>query len=283
MIWRAKLQQIVRHWLREPLVHFLVAGLAVFAFAALRGEPVDPASRKITIGEEQVNRLVSQWQSAWRRTPTPDEIDALIRDHIKEEIYYREARRLGLDEDDPIVRRHLRTKMEDLGIAAAEQAVPTDETLQAWIDRYPARYATNPRYSFDQIYLGQISGKALADRAADVQRLLRAGTDWTVVGERISLPRSLDQHDRIAIARQFGDGFAPSLAEQPPGSWRGPVASGFGQHLVRVRAVTAPATPLLGDVRQAAENDWRATTQAARRARAYQLLLDSYTIKIERP
>jgi peptidyl-prolyl cis-trans isomerase C len=115
MIWGAKLQHIPGRWLREPLVHFLAAGLAVFAFAALRDAPVDPASRTIIVSEKQVSRLVAQWQTAWGRTPTQREIDALIRDHIKEEVYYREAQRLGLDEDDPIIRRRLRAKMEDLG------------------------------------------------------------------------------------------------------------------------------------------------------------------------
>ena len=270
-------------WLREPLVHFLVAGLAVFAFAALRDAPVDPGRRTIVVSEKQVSRLVAQWQTAWGRTPTQPEIDTLIRDHIKEEVYYREAQRLGLDEDDPIIRRRLRAKMEDMGSAAAEQAVPTDATLQAWVDRHPARYASDPRYSFDQIYLGQIGSQALAERASGVQQKLRAGPNWAEFAEPISLPRSLDQIDRTAIARQFGDGFAESLSGLPPGQWQGPVASGFGQHLVRVRAVTISAPPMLGDLRRAAENDWRAATQTAREARAYQLLLDSYTIKIERP
>jgi peptidyl-prolyl cis-trans isomerase C len=283
MIWGAKLQHIPGRWLREPLVHFLAAGLAVFAFAALRDAPVDPASRTIIVSEKQVSRLVAQWQTAWGRTPTKREIDALIRDHIKEEVYYREAQRLGLDEDDPIIRRRLRAKMEDLGSAAAEQTVPTDATLQAWVDRHPARYASDPRYGFDQIYLGQIEGQALAERANGVQRQLRAGANWADFAEPISLPRSLDQMDRTAIARQFGDNFAGSLAGLSPGQWQGPVASGFGQHLVRVRGVTLSAPPLLRDVRRAAENDWRAATQTAREARAYQLLLDSYTIKIERP
>ena len=273
----------VRQMLREPLVHFLLAGLAVFLLASLRDQPVDPASRTISISEEQVGRLVARWQAAWQRTPTPAEVDALIRDHIKEEVYYREALRLGLDQDDPIIRRRLRSKMEFLGGAAAENAVPDDATLQAWIDRNPARYAAAPRFSFDQIYLGQGDADALAERARAVQQQLRSGAAWSMLGARLSLPRSIDGANRAAIDRQFGDGFAAGLAAMPIGPWQGPVASGFGAHLVRVRAVTATAAPRVGDVRQAAENDWRAATRAEREAKAYQALLDGYTIKIERP
>jgi peptidyl-prolyl cis-trans isomerase C len=264
--------------LREPLVHFLLAGLAVFAFSAWRGEPVDPASRTITVTEEQVTRLAAGWQSVWRRPPTPQEMDALIADAVKEEIYYREAQRLGLDEDDPIIRRRLRAKMEFLSGAAAQNAVPTDAELTAWIARNPARYASDARFSFDQIYLGQRDGAAAA-----VQQRLRAGADWRSLAAPLSLPQIFDQAERGAIARDFGDDFAAAIAIGPVGGWHGPVASGFGQHLVRIRAATPGAPPRLNDVRQRAENDWRAATLAAREARAYRALAEGYRITIERP
>jgi peptidyl-prolyl cis-trans isomerase C len=267
-----------RRALREPLVHFLLAGIAVFAFSGLRDQPADPASRTITIMEADVTRLATNWQAAWRRPPSAQELDALIRDHVKEEVYYREALRLGLDTDDPIIRRRLRSKMEFISAAASENMVPTDAALRVWIDRNPARYARDPAFSFDQIYLGQS-----ADRAAATLAQLRAGQDWRTLGQAISLPRAEDGTDRGSIARTFGDDFAAALSGLPVGQWRGPVASGFGQHLVRVRAVQPGALPPLAELRQVAINDWRAETRAAREARAYQTLLDSYRISIARP
>lgn len=283
MTWRQMFSEGAGKALREPLAHFLIAGLAVFAFSSLRDAPVDPASRTIIISEEQVSRLAANWQAAWHRAPTPREIDALIRDHVKEEIYYREARRLGLDEDDPIIRRRLRSKMEDLSIAAAENAMPSDAVLKAWVARYPVRYATDPRISFDQIYLGQGDAAVIVGRAGAIQRALRGGVDWRGLGERISLPTTLEATEQTVVARQFGDDFAAALIDLAPGDWAGPVASGFGFHLVRVRGVAVAAPPQLDDVRKRAENDWRAATLAAREARAYQVLLDGYVIKIERP
>lgn len=283
MAWTSLWQEIAHRWLREPLVHFLIAGLAVFAFASLRGAPVDPASRTITITEDQIGLLAARWQAAWRRAPTPRELDAMIRDHVKEEVYYREARRLGLDDNDPVIRARLRAKMEYLSIAAAENAVPSEATLQAWVDRYPARYANAPRISFDQIYLGQGAAGTMAGRAEAVRRQLRGGADWRELGERISLPASLEAADAATVGRQFGDDFAAELEDLPVDAWQGPVASGFGTHLVRVRGVSVAAPPRLADVRQRAENDWRAATLAAREARAYQTLLDGYVIKTERP
>jgi peptidyl-prolyl cis-trans isomerase C len=261
---------------REPLVHFLIGGLAIFLFSMWRGSVVDPASRTIDITEEQVASLSAGWEQMWRRPPDAAELDALIRDYIKEEIYYREARRLGLDEDDAVIRRRLRSKMEFLTRAEVESVRADDAILQAWLQKHQSRFASEAVYSFDQIYVG----------SRDVSNMLRAiskGANWRSLGEAIDLPKSVDQASRSAVERQFGPEFAASLATLAPGKWAGPVASGFGQHLVHLRDVQVAAKPQLADVRQAVENDWRSATYTAREAKTYQTLLDGYTIRIEKP
>jgi hypothetical protein len=268
-----------RRWLREPLLHFLIGGLLVFLLSLWRGEPVDPASRTIVITEAQVARIAASWEQSWRRQPTPREIDALIRDFIKDEIYYREALRLGLDGEDVVIRRRLRSKMEFLARAQVESAKPSDAVLQAWLDKYPARFASDSAFSFDQIYLGPTE-------TADAPAMLKAvsrGADWETQGQSISLPRSLDKASQTEIERQFGAAFADALPALPKGAWAGPVASGFGSHLVRLRAAQASAKPKLADVRQAVENDWRAATMKEREAKAYQALLEGYDIEIKQP
>ncbi len=268
----------LRAWLREPLVHFLLAGLAVFAFSAWRGEAVDPASRAIEIDAAQVSALAERFVQTWQRAPSAAELDGLIRDHIKEEVYYREALRLGLEANDAIIRRRLRSKMEYLATAEAENVAADDAVLQRYLEANAARYAVGARFSFDQIYLGD-GGDAAAVKA----RLARGG-DWQTMSAPISLPRSVEDADGAQIARDFGEGFAAALAGvKVGGEWVGPVASGFGQHLVRARSVSAGHKPQLSQVRQRVENDWRAETTKAREAKAYQALLDGYTIKIAKP
>jgi peptidyl-prolyl cis-trans isomerase C len=275
------IKERARIWLGEPLIHFLLAGLAVFAFSAWRGEPVDLASRTIEIGEEQTQRLAEQFALVWRRPPTPSEIDGLIRDHIKEEVYYREALRLGLEADDPIIRRRLRSKMEFLAASEAESVIPDDSTLQAWLDRQAAHYAVGNKYSFDQIYLGQDDVRTA--EVAALKLALEQGNGWQKMGTSISLPGSLEQAEAKQIDREFGDGFAASMTQLEPGKWSGPVASGFGTHLVRLRQAVPGRKPLLAEVRQRVENDWRAATAKEREARAYQALLDGYDIRIAKP
>ncbi len=277
------MRDYLRAALKEPLVHFLLAGLALFLFFAWRGDAVDPESRTITITEAQVERLAASWAQTWQRPPTQAEIDGLIRDHVKEEVYYREGMRLGLDQDDTIIRRRIRSKMEFLASSELENEEPGDATLQAMLDKNPQVYAADARTSFDQIYLAAQDEAAARTRATQMLAALGTGADWQKLGDAISLPRSPENVDRARIAADFGDDFAAALAGLKPGAWTGPVSSGFGLHLIRIRSEQASTKPKLADVRQRLENDWRAQTVKAREAKAYQALLDGYTIKIAKP
>lgn len=269
--------------LREPLTHFILAGLAIFGLSGLREIPVDPESRTIRIDEAQVSRLTTGFAQSWQRPPSRQEVDGLIRDYIREEIYYREAIRLGLDKDDPIVRRRMRSKMEFLSRSEVESAAPTDATLQAWLDHSPTRYANEAAYSFDQLYVAGNDPSRARRRALSIQQALVSGASEKNLGDPLSVPRGMENARYSDISRTFGEDFAGALKSLPVGRWTGPVASGFGVHVVRVRAVTIPQKPSLADVRQHVENDWREATIEAREARAYQALLDGYRIKIDRP
>lgn len=260
---------------REPLIHFLIAGAALF-FVMGRFGGEDNSDRSITIDETQVGALASQWQQTWRRPPNASELDNLIRDHIKEEVYFREAMRLGLDADDPVIRRRLRTKMEFLATTEAENIPPTDAELTRYYATNKARYAKNPAYSFEQRYYGDDEAEA-----RDAVAALNAGKSPPVL--IISLPPTMKSADANDIAKKFGDGFAAGLAMLPYRTWAGPVQSGYGWHAVRVNDVTASKIPTLAEIRQRLANDWRAQTRAAREAAAYQALLDGYEIRIIRP
>lgn len=269
--------------LREPLAHFLIAGAFIFALNAMRDLPADPTSRTITIDETQVQQLTANFAKSWQRPPTRQEVDGLIRDYIREEIYYREALRLGLDQDDLVIRRRLRAKMEFLARSEAESATPDDATLQALMDANPARYSSDAAYSFDQVYIAGNDANVSRRRALEVQRKLTAGGKPDGLGDALSVPASMESAGYSEIARAFGDGFADALRTLPEGKWTGPVESGFGVHVVRKRTSAKPVAAKLSAVRQKVENDWREATMEAREAKSYQALLDGYTIRIAAP
>lgn len=270
----------LRAALREPLVHFLLAGAAIFAVFG-RAAP-DAGERRIVIDAPFVARQVERWTQTYHRPPTPAELDGLIRDAVKDQVYYREAQRLGLDRDDEVVIRRMRTKLEALGGAEAEAAQPGDADLQAMIDRDPARYAGDSQWSFSQVWLGPDKPEVRAGASAALARLA-GGAPPQSVGQPVALPAQWTGASGFDVASAFGDEFAHELEGVPQGRWAGPIGSGLGLHLVKVTAHAPPAKPALAAVRQRVENDWRAERIAKAEDAAYRKLLAGYDVVIEKP
>ena len=264
-----------RRLIKEPLVHFLLAGAAVFW--ALSGRPPDLGERRIVVDQVVVGALVQRYFDSFHRLPSADETDGMIRDYVADQVYYREALRLGLDQGDEVVVRRMRRKLETMAVADAESAEPSDGELQAMIDKDPAHYSTDPQTTFDQIYLGADTpqSRALADA-----RLSELRQGKAVRGVPAPLPAHLDKAAAGDISGQFGDEFTLAIRSLPLGQWQGPVASGLGLHLVRVTARDAPSRPTLAAVRQRVTNDWRAAAIQKAQGQAYTDMLKGYDVVI---
>lgn len=141
--------------LKEPLVHFLGGALLIFGFFWATGSNRDLADYEIAIDATDVERLRTGWVQNFRRAPTQAELDGLIDQEIKEEIYYREGLRLGLDRNDPLIRRRLYTKMRFLDNQETSVNDPSDAILKKWMDEHADKYIVSSLYDLEQIYLGQ--------------------------------------------------------------------------------------------------------------------------------
>lgn len=265
-----------RRWAREPLVHFLLGGLAVYALFAWRGDLPDPASRTIRVTQEGEAQLALGFEQMMGRPPTNAELDQLVDRWVHDEVLYREALRLGLDQEDPVVRRRLAQKMDVIAASAADAELPSDAVLQKWLAAHPDRFTPDTALYFDQLYFtDEAQAKAALAK-------LKAGADWRNLGDPVSLPRSLDAALATAVANQFGDAFAHALETMTPGSaWRGPIVTPLGWHLVRLRDRNAGSLPSLAQVRERVTDDWRAQTERQRQAAGYKLLRDAYTVKVD--
>ena len=274
----------MKYWaaaaLREPLLHFLVAGAVLFI--ALSGRTPAVGERRIVVDEPVVAALVNHHVRAFRRPPTASELDDLIRDHVRGEVYYREALRLGLDTDDEVIKKRLRNKMLAIAGADAEAAPATDAQLQTLLDKDPARYAAPPRYSLEQLYLGDDTPAVRAAATASLQGL-RPGAHPAIAAAPLPLPTRFATVSQTDLAAQFGDDFAAALATLPVGRWTGPVVSGFGLHLVRISQRLPSPPPRLADVRQRLENDWRSAAVRKAQDTHLQRLLTGYDVTIRRP
>lgn len=263
---------------KEPLIHFLGGALLVFGFFWASGTDRDPADYAIAIDETDIARLEAGWAQNFRRAPTEAELDGLINQHIAEEIYYREALRLGLDKNDPVIRRRLFTKMRFLDAQDTARAEPSEAELKRWVEDNAARYAVPAAYDFEQIYLGQNAAPETASKLR--QQLNQREIQPEEASQPLSLPKAMDDAETSAITRLFGQQFADGIAGLEPGQWEGPVRSGFGAHLVKITAATPGRPAVLEDIRGQVENDWRAARNTAEQERALANYRSQYDIVI---
>jgi hypothetical protein len=267
--------------LREPLVHFLVIGGLMFAvFTAMNGAN-EPPPHVIVITPARIDQIAAGFESVWRRKPTEDELDALIEEDVRDEVYYREAMALGLDRNDAIVRRRLRLKMEFLMDSTANAVDPVAGELETFFAANEELYRFEPRLAFEQIYLGENPSPETIPRALSVLQSDPA-TDPFTLGKRTLLPAQLGLSSQDVIFGVFGKGFFEQLAELPPGVWTGPVVSTYGVHLVRIVDSLPTRTPRLEEVRKDVLRDWKTAKADQIRDRDYAERRARFVIEIRR-
>ncbi|MEL7199521.1 MAG: peptidylprolyl isomerase [Pseudomonadota bacterium] len=261
------------NWTREPLVHFAALGAVLYVALTWGGSPPDPASRVINVGAAEKEKIAESWSLTMGRSPTDAELDQAVEAFVREEVLYREALRLGLDESDAIVRRRLVSKMDFSASLAAETAEPKDDVLRAFLDenadKYSGANAANAKVTFDQTFFAsEAAAKAALATDADV-------------GQATSLPGTIEGANLRDVTTRFGEQFGAGLAALTASdNWQGPVQSGFGWHLVRLRE-RAGDTPDFETLRPVLANDWRSAEIEARKQRAYEVLASAYRIDID--
>jgi hypothetical protein len=273
----------VRRLLKEPLFHFLLLGAAIFVAYSLVAVP-GRAPGTIVVTAERVKHLEAGFERLWQRPPTDAERKGLIDDWVREEIATREALALGLDKDDPVIRRRLRQKLEFVSEDAGSAAEPTDAELEAYLRAHAGAFSEGPRVTFRQVYLDPSRhGDRLARDAAQLLARLRQNDSAATpsLGDATLLPARLDDAPATDIAKQFGETFATALVALAPGSWQGPVESTYGVHLVRVDRRSAARAPELADVKDAVRREWTNARRLEATERLYQDLLERYTVRVE--
>ncbi len=271
--------KLLLRFVREPLLHFFaIGGLIFLLFVAIDDKGEAPAD-VIVVTPERIDQLAARFKSVWKRMPTDDELDTLVDENIREEVYYREALALGLDRDDAVVRRRLRQKMEFLTDTGADLLKPAAGELEAYYAANELTFRRGPRLAFEQIYLGEAPGSESITRSLNALQSDPV-TGLSALGERTLLPAQLGLSPPEAVDGVFGKGFFERLAKLSPEVWAGPVASGYGVHLVRIGESLAARTPPLEEIRDNVLRDWKAGKARELRELYYARLRERFVIEI---
>jgi len=257
----------------------LVAGAAIFVVYGLVARPDPAVSRTVVVDRAEIARLAERFRTQWQRPPTDEELRDLIDQHVDEEVLYREALALKLDDGDEIVRRRLAQKMQFMVEDTASVPAPTDADLIAYFDAHRADFATPASRSFTHIYFRQsadaehaaervLAGLGSVDRAPERGDPFMLRYDYADATER-------------DVATLFGAEFAKRVFALPVGPWQGPVQSSYGAHLVRITSAHDAQAGDFAALREQVRTAWLDDAHKRANARILAEVKSRYRIAVD--
>lgn len=256
--------------MKEPILWFFILGGLLFAADSYYSAQPD----KVVVDAALKERLGKLWQVQTGKEVSVKELDSIVQNWVREEVFYREALRLGLDRDDSIVRRRLVQKLSFL-VDEVVMGVEESQAIEDYYHKNIERYSLPVRYSISQIFFSD--GK----KASEIQTSLAEGADWRTLGENSMLNASYVSRSEREIESIFGRIFVGQLFSLVQGQWVGPMRSSYGHHLVRLeRLLPSEATPLAYIEKRVFADFSQSKTDAAME-KYYQDLLQKYDVVYE--
>jgi peptidyl-prolyl cis-trans isomerase C len=268
--------------LKDPLLHFLVLGGALFLFLSMRGGSPEPS--RIYVGPEQIERLARAQLVIDGRGLRPQSIEEVVDAYVRDEIYYREALALGLDGDDDQVRTRLIEKMRYLSEDLADPEPASETDLRAFYDANPELFVHPATVSFDHVFFSPSQrGSALGADVEAALAHLRDGAPPESVGDRTPLGTSFEAAPAERLRVLFGDALTEAVFDAPLGEWLGPFESDFGLHVVRLTDRTEASRPAFEAIRDEALELYAADQRRRRNEAAFAAMRARYDVVIEWP
>lgn len=276
--WRTRAGTLARN----PLFHFVLIGALLFVGFNLRNGSEEQGSSTIEVDEGRVRWLAETFAVQFGHKPNQTELNSMINAYVTEEMSYREALALGLDQDDTIVRRRLIQKYDFLKLDE-QPSTPSEGELKQFYQRNAAKYRTPQLVTLCQAYVLAVPDRSVAmvRVRALAQDLEQARVDVKTAGDPIEIPACLQDADQEELRRLFGAFFAQTMLKLPTGRWIAPVESGYGFHAVRVASRRDGPPISLEAGRERVLADWRRAASAKLRAERMAQLRSRYDIEID--
>ena len=281
---------LAKRWLREPLLHFLLIGTALFAIYHWRNPTATNSenSRKIELTSDDIRQLEVSWRAQWQRPPTAEEMGKLVEERVREEILYREAIALGFDRGDTIVKRRMAQKMDFLSDDFSDLRDPSLQELKDWYAKHGAEFAAPARITFRHVYFSPDKRGAQTEEAAREAlgkiSLTSDPTEATALGDRFMFHDFYADSTTDQVGNVFGTKFAAALVNLKPGVWSGPVESGLGWHLVLVESITPARVPEFEEVDpKDIKSQWVSAQRLETKSELFTAMRERYEIVLPKP
>lgn len=272
--------------LREPLVHFLLIGGALFllySFLNPNQEQLD--NNIIKIEDSDVERLIKAYQQNWNSPPDSSTLKSLLEDEIKSEVFYREAIAMQLDHNDEIIRRRLKQKYEFLVKDLADSQQPTETELQDFYKENAHFYKEPNKLSFSQIYFSPDQRtQPLKDAQGVLNQLIKKENDSASLkkfGDSFHLQTYFAERDYNDVRQLFGQDFAKAIFGVVKEGWAAPIQSGYGIHLVNITDIQNEQLRPFAAVKDRVVADWKIAQQRLYNEQLYENLLKKYEVEYD--
>ena len=207
--------------------------------------------KNIFISDQEILSLISAWKSQVGRDPTDDELARIINNLIDEEILYREALLLGLDQEDTIIKRRLAQKISFLKEESIPE-IPTTEELKKYYENNKEKYYIEPSFTFTHYYFSENNNSL--ERS---QQALKALQDNSKVkSDPFYLGKTFANEPLRNINTNFGESFSKELMTADLAVWNGPFESTYGHHIVYINSVNPGYIPEIEEVLRQVEVDF---------------------------
>jgi len=207
--------------------------------------------KNIFVSDQEILGLISAWKSQVGRDPTNDELARIINNLIDEEILYREALLLGLDQEDTIIKRRLAQKISFLKEESIPE-IPTIEELNEYYKNNKEKYYIEPDFTFTHYYFSENNNSL--ERSQQALKALQYNNK--VKSDPFYLGRTFANEPLRNINTNFGKTFSKELVEAVPNQWSGPFQSTYGLHIVYINSVNPGYIPEIEEVLRQVEVDF---------------------------
>ncbi len=215
----------MKRLLKEPLVHFLVLALFLFAidyfFSSTQKE-------RIVVDQQSIDYLIKQRADLELRELSAEEKQETIESYIDDEILLREAYKRGLNNNDSRIRRNMILKMR--GLLQGEAQEPTEKELKAFYQSNPEQFQQPAMLSMYQVFYRDSN-----NIPEGLLVSLRAGADISQLGESFMMyGRVLRRVSQSQLVGMLGPDAAKAILAIDDQQWHGPIESTRGVHFVQV-------------------------------------------------
>jgi peptidyl-prolyl cis-trans isomerase C len=264
--------------LREPLLHFLMLGVLVYA-AARVVDGGESGRYRIDAGPEQRARIAKTYLQQYGVAPTESQLTYLLDQYVRSEILFREGLALGLDRDDEIVRRRVVQKIEFLN-EDTDAIDVSDSELERFFAAHQSRYLTPAAVSLTLVYFSaDPKGEGDAHRRAQAALAKLRDGARAEAGDPFETGNEIAALNELGAQRLFGDSqLSAALFSAPAAQWVGPFRSAFGWHVIRIEQRQSAQAAALDRVKDRVRADYLTAERERRNESEFKRLASKYHV-----